>query len=249
MEKEWEPKQKDGMKTCKKCELEKAVLAFYKVKNGLFAVCKDCHKQRTLAWKKTAKGREANNKYQKTEKRKAYLLAYGKTDKSKAYRKEYRKKDIYKEYHKKYDESGKTNESRKKWKLNNIDKVKVYNLAYDKEWKKKRKAESLSFKLSIVLRSRMCSALKRGYKSGSAVKDLGCSIQEFKEYIEKQFEPGMSWENYGVWSWHLDHKLPLSSFDLTDREQFLKAAHYTNQQPLLAKDNLVKGAKLVWANT
>jgi hypothetical protein len=51
----------------------------------------------------------------------------------------------------------------------------------------------------------------------------------------------MTWDNYG--DWHLDHKKPLISFDLTDLEQFRVAAHYTNLQPLWALDNLKKGSK------
>ena len=100
------------------------------------------------------------------------------------------------------------------------------------------------FRLKALLRSRITKALKNGQKSGSAVKDLGCTLWEFKEHIERQFTDGMTWENYG--DWHLDHIVPLTSFDLTDRPQFLSACHYTNYQPLWADDNVKKGAKVGW---
>lgn len=101
------------------------------------------------------------------------------------------------------------------------------------------------FKLKKNLRHRLRDAIKNETKVGSAVKDLGCTIEELKIYFEKQFVEGMTWENHGNHGWHIDHIIPLSSFDLTDREQFLKACHYTNLQPLWAKDNLSKGSKVI----
>ena len=53
------------------------------------------------------------------------------------------------------------------------------------------------------------------------------------------------YHNWGVHGWHIDHITPLSSFDLTCREQFLKVCHYTNLQPLWAKDNFSKGCKII----
>ena len=50
----------------------------------------------------------------------------------------------------------------------------------------------------------------------------------------------MSWDNKGRAGWHIDHIIPLSAFDLTDREQVIEACHYTNLQPSWEQDNLIK---------
>lgn len=65
---------------------------------------------------------------------------------------------------------------------------------------------------------------------------------ELRAHLEAQFQAGMSWDNYG--EWHIDHIKPLASFDLEDTDQLKLACHYTNLQPLWAKDNLSKGAKM-----
>ncbi len=86
----------------------------------------------------------------------------------------------------------------------------------------------------------MAIAIRTGAKSGSAVRDLGCTILELKAYLEARFLPGMTWKNHGLKGWHIDHIRPLTSFDLADRAQLLQAVHYTNLQPLWWQDNLRK---------
>lgn len=107
-----------------------------------------------------------------------------------------------------------------------------------------RKRTDINFKLSCSLRNRLHSALKNNYKSGSAVRDLGCSIPELKEHLESQFKPGMTWENWSRTGWHIDHIRPLSRFDLTDRNQLLKVCHFGNLQPLWAEENFSKSNKV-----
>jgi hypothetical protein len=103
--------------------------------------------------------------------------------------------------------------------------------------------KDINHRLADNLRSRLRKAIKNNQKTGSAVKNLGCSIKRLKEYLENKFTEGMTWDNYGLKGWHIDHVKPLSSFDLTKAEELKKAVHYTNLQPLWAKDNLSKGAK------
>lgn len=120
---------------------------------------------------------------------------------------------------------------------NNKEKVIARNYLYASN----RRLQDKVYNLSIVLRQRFYRALKGNYKIGSAVADLGCSLEEFKTYIESKFKPGMSWDNHTRSGWHLDHVIPLSSFDLTDPKQVKQALHHTNLQPLWAEENLRKG--------
>ena len=84
---------------------------------------------------------------------------------------------------------------------------------------------------------------EKSKKITSHIKELGCSIEELKLYLEKQFQIGMTWENWNNTGWHIDHIKPLSKFNLTDINQIKEACHYTNLQPLWAKDNILKGNK------
>ena len=67
-------------------------------------------------------------------------------------------------------------------------------------WKHKN---DMARQIPRLLRMRLCDAVRGNAKSGSAVRDLGCSIAAFKEHIAGLFKPGMSWDNHG--GWHLDH--------------------------------------------
>lgn len=84
---------------------------------------------------------------------------------------------------------------------------------------------------------------KGARKSDTTIKLLGCSYAEFIPHFEKQFKPGMTWENRGLLGWHIDHIRPCANFDLTDPEQQRICFHFTNLQPLWAADNLRKGTK------
>lgn len=140
--------------------------------------------------------------------------------------------------------------SDKRWREANAERVAKNKLAWYKKNKDTifqkmyaRRKTDLHFKLRTSLRSRLNIAIKSGSKTGSAVRMLGCSIEEFKHHIESQFTPGMTWDNWSLKGWHLDHIVPLASFDLTNPEQLTKAMHFSNIRPLWSKENLRKGAR------
>ena len=121
-----------------------------------------------------------------------------------------------------------------------------------REYYNNRMSEDIEFHISTNLRSRLYQAVKGGYKSGSAVRDLGCSIPYLKGYLGGRFYTRatgevMSWKVYGFYGWHIDHIKPLASFDLIDRVQLLEACNYINLQPLWSEDNLSKGDREDWS--
>lgn len=132
------------------------------------------------------------------------------------------------------------------WKANNKDTHRGYKNDYAKD----RYLNDLHFRIGSCLRARLRAALKNKSKKGSAVRDLGCTIAELISYLESKFYEGMSWENYGNGKdkWQVDHIINLDSYNLENREEFLKANHYTNLQPLWFKDHIIKSAKERWGD-
>jgi len=139
---------------------------------------------------------------------------------------------------------------RKEYNKKRRKKLNIYQRKYNKKNRKKineyiakKIITNINFKLAKNLRSRLRMAIKKNQKIGSAIESLGCSIPELKTYLESKFREGMSWENWSRTGWHIDHIIPVVSFNLQDKNQFLIANHYTNLQPMWAEENLKKGSK------
>lgn len=180
---------------------------------------------------------------QTREERLAYQSAYNKRyhrenfEKEKARNKKYRENNIEKlrQWEKQRDPI-KEKARRKKYNKENRPKI--------NEYIHRRYVENRQYKIKCILRARLYSIMRNKPKNGSAVRDLGCTIDEFRIHIESQFKEGMTWDNWSYKGWHIDHIKPLSLFDLNNRGEFLKACHYTNMQPMWSMENHIKGNRI-----
>ncbi len=204
-------------KLCNTCKLTKTLDLFY---NNGRNKCKECVLKT---------GKEYTNSHR--------------LEKS-IYNKEYREKNKEKlnQESKDYYNSHKEQLDTKQKKYLQRPEVKERTRKYWSNYNKDKRKTDVQFKLRSTLRRRLGNALKKEFKSGSAIRDLGCSIDEFKLYLESNWLEGMTWDNYGnkEGQWSIDHTIPLSSFDLTIREQLLIACNYKNQLPMWHIDNLKK---------
>tara|TARA_Y100000294_G_C8488599_1_gene309814 strand:- start:63 stop:929 length:867 start_codon:yes stop_codon:yes gene_type:complete len=133
---------------------------------------------------------------------------------------------------------------------NQSEKGKKQNNKYVRERKKRDPA----FKIRLSLSNRLGSWLiTKGIKKNSKTMELvGCSKEFCRKHIEKQFYPhpltgkNMSWNNHGKYGWHIDHIIPFATIkddELGNIEVQKKIMHYSNLQPLWAKENLKKGGR------
>ena len=145
----------------------------------------------------------------------------------------------------------KTRVDRNKWRSeyyqSNKEIILERNKRYSKILQKNRKIkyhEDNLYKLRHILSCRMRDLLKLKSFNKTKLfnKVIGCPPIFLKEHLEKQFTDGMSWENHGLYGWHVDHIIPLSS--AKTEEEIYELCHYTNLQPLWAEDNLKKGVKI-----
>jgi hypothetical protein len=231
------------MKYCNKCKTDKTIdnFRFRKDKNRYLSECRECVRKYQD---------EYNHKYyiKNSDKIKKSAKNYAKTHKKERKIRTviYRKKntDKIREYSTKYYEDHKNEKQAydKIYRKNNKKRINNYKNQYTIE----RCKVDPTYKLRIILRSRIREAVKNGKNHMSAVKLLGCSIEFFRQYLESKFYPHpisgkmMSWNNYGNHGWHIDHIIPLALFDLTDENKFTKACNYTNLQPLWDIDHFEK---------
>lgn len=141
-----------------------------------------------------------------------------------------------KQYRKKNKD--KISEQKQNYYINNKEKINEYK----RRWEKNKRDTDIFFKLKQSVRHRINTIFSRTnmVKSKSSYELIGMDIVLLKKYLEEQFTVGMSWDNYG--DWHIDHIIPLSSAK-TEKELY-KLCHYTNLQPLWAKDNIKKSNKI-----
>ena len=96
------------------------------------------------------------------------------------------------------------------------------------------------FALTKRLRQGIYRSL-RGVKLRSSLDILGCTEEKFKIHIENQFTDDMSWDRLN--EIHIDHIIPISSAETL--EDVYRLNHYTNLQPLWARDNIQKYNKIL----
>jgi len=126
------------------------------------------------------------------------------------------------------------------WAIKNPDKKRKYRrTTIQNQWN-----TNINFRIALGLRNRIRNAIKRsdGEKALKSIDLLGAPIDVVKKHLESLFQEGMTWANHTIDGWHIDHIIPCAAFDLTKPEEQKKCFHYTNLQPLWARDNLVKNS-------
>lgn len=234
------------MKTCNKCNIEKELTEFNKSKqnkDGYRNTCTKCRIEINKEWinKNKNKVKEYKEKwlYNNKEYRKNYYQNNKEIITIKNKKWVNKNKDKVKENKKNYYQNNKN-----KWKniIRTKEQIELRNKTISIWTKNKKKTDPL-FKLKCNIRTNIGGAIKRqGYtKKTKTFQLLGCTYEEFKEHLEKQFTKGMTWDNYG--KWHLDHIYPVSL--AKDEEELIRLNHYTNFQPLWAIDNHKKSNKII----
>lgn len=210
-------------KTCTSCNVDKSVADFYKHEGGKFGVksiCKPCSLARSGSYKaeNADRVREASASYRSRN------LATVKTRAANYYE---RNKD-------------RQNDRSRTWALAHPERAAEINRR-----NQSRRRSTPRGKLIAAISKGVVRGLNKGAKAGRHCFNLlDYTVEDLRQRLESRFQDGMSWSNHG--EWHIDHILPLASFDFEtpDCPGFKAAWSLNNLQPLWAKDNISKRDRL-----
>ncbi len=159
----------------------------------------------------------------------------------------------------------KTKEIQKKSDLKRKDLKKEYrqnNKEHFRNYKREYEKNRLNNDIIYKLHSNIARSIRQNLKNNNLIKNksinelLPYTSNELKQYLESQFEPWMTWNNYGkynsktwndndqsTWTWQIDHIIPKSTFEINNDDEFLKCWDLSNLRPYSAKQNVIDGTR------
>ncbi|NCN28731.1 hypothetical protein GW915_14315, partial [bacterium] len=213
------------------------------LKDGLNSYCKTCKNQR---------GKESYNRNKEGINKLRAEKRHSNIEITRAYGKEWRAKN-----------KEKVKETNRLRRLENPEKVRSeaaksqhknrgHRNDYKRKWRKENKEiikmkMTMAQKVNAVIAANIRNCLY-GRKSGRHWETIvGYTLENLMVRLEKQFKSGMTWGNYGKYGWHIDHQIPISAFNFEtpDDLDFKRCWALSNLQPMWAKDNLLKGDKVL----
>ena len=207
-------------KCCAKCGIAKPRDAFNRQRDapmGLRSRCRSCQHEDYIRQREQYSERGARYRRENSDRERARHAKYQK------------------------ENPDKVRELASRYRERNRDVVRQRQREHDR-----RHRSTLRGRLDNTISSGVHRALKAGTKAGRSWEAiLGYTVDQLMAHLEKQFQPGMSWDNYGK-AWHVDHKIPLAAhnYETPENIDFQRAWALTNLQPLWAFDNISKKDRL-----
>ena len=228
-------KEKQNIRTCSKCYETKDIIYFQirnMNKNTYHSHCKDCLKE-------DRKNYYENNKEKYAITTKTYIKRTN------------NKKNLYID-NRVYSDNKKCTKCKKVLHVDNFfyDSQRQNLMSNCKTCTYTRKKLYLDnnpqIRIKKAISSRLSSCINKNYNSKTLIKYLGCSYDFFDKWLEFQlkFTKKLTLDNYGK-KWHIDHVIPCSSFDFTDKKQVKKCTNWKNLRPLERIENIKKSNKIL----
>lgn len=227
-------------KICRNCG-ERLTLDNFSInksnKDGLNNACKRCACEYAKKYRKEnreiiiqkSRQRYAQHKDEYSQKGKEYYLKNKDLIKQRVSEYRNNNKEYYSAFNKEYREKNKEQlrESKKEYHYKRLETDEIYLF--------KNRARTKIYQYFY----------RKGFKKPNHTEDiLGCSLLEFKAHLYKTFFDNYGYEYDGIEKVHIDHIIPLATAKTV--EEVEKLCHYTNLQLLKPKDNIRKGAKLIY---
>jgi hypothetical protein len=127
--------------------------------------------------------------------------------------------------------------------LESIKKMKTACRYEPKPQPEKTLMSALNLRIAISIRY----SIKRDKRTEFNWEELvGFTLDDLKRHIEMKFTDGMTWDEFMKGKIHIDHIIPRAKLRFTsyDQDNFKKCWSLQNLQPLWAKENIRKGARM-----